>query len=109
MLKINLQLFGRVYDLTEDLSSEPATIKVGTYSYEIKAGFKTVMEIDKLFKDNKPDPVFVKQFLKIALGEKASNELISMNKPIAFYKKIIRVIGDELRGGDDESDSGMSE
>lgn len=106
MLKINLSLFGKVYDLTEDLSSENPVIKVGDKEYEISTGFKTVMELDKLFKENHSDTEFVEKFLKVALGAKASKELLDLNKTLPFYKKIITIIGDEIKGSDDEEESG---
>lgn len=108
MQNINLQLFGKVYDLTEDLSSEAAVIKVGEKEYEINTGFKSVMELDKAFKKGQDDVAFVKEFLSISLGKKATEELIALDKPMKFYKKIIDVIGEEIKGSDDEESGNAS-
>lgn len=109
MLKINLVLFGHVYDLTEDLSTEKSTIKVNEKEYPINDGFKTVMELDKVFKEDIADAAFVEKFLVITLGKAAAKELLDMNLKMSFYKKIIKIIGDEIKGSDDESDSGTAE
>ena len=108
MLKINLALFGKVYDLTEDLSAENPVIKFGDKEYEISTGFKTVMELDKVFKEDNADIEFVSKFLTIALGQQAATELLELNLSMKTYKKIIKIIGDEIKGSDDESDSGTT-
>lgn len=105
MQNIDIKLFGKVYDLTEDLSSEPSVIKVGDKEYKINTGFKSVMELDKVFKQGQSDITFVKAFLEKAFGKKASDELIALDKPMKFYKKIIEIVGDEIKGSDEE-DSG---
>ena len=106
MLKINLALFGKVYDLTEDLSAENPVLKLGDKEYEISTGFKTVMELDKLFKGKDGDMQFVEKFLNIALGKEAAAELLALNLKMKIYKKIIRIIGDEIKGSDDSEESG---
>lgn len=109
MQNINIQLFGRVYDLTEELSSEKSTIKVNDKEYEISDGFKTVMELDKLFKEDTADSTFVEKFLTITLGKVAAKELLALNLKMSSYKRIIKIIGDEIQGSDDESESGNAE
>ena len=108
MHNIDIKLFGKVYDLTEDLSSEASVIKIGEKEYEINTGFKTVMELDKMFKKDQSDTAFVKDFLGTALGKKAADELIALDKPLKFYKKIIEIIGEEIKGSDDEESGNAS-
>lgn len=108
MQNIDIKLFGKVYDLTEDLSSEPAVIKINDKEYEVNTGFKTVMELDKVFKKSQSDIVFVTEFLEKALGKKPAEELIALNKPMKFYKKIIQIIGDEIKGSDEEESGNAS-
>ena len=103
MKEIDLTLFGKVYDLTEDLSSEAPVIKIGDEEFKIDTGFKKVMELDKVFKKNKGDFEFIKDFLEISLGKDQAKILMDKNFPMQVYKKIIKIIGDEIKGTDDES------
>lgn len=108
MQNINLQLFGKVIDLTEELSSEKPKIKLGEKEYEINTSFKTILELDKVFKAKSSDMTFIQKFLNISLGAKAAQELLDLNLSVKSYKKIISVIGDEIKGDSDDENSGNS-
>ena len=108
MQNINLQLFGKVIDLSDELSSENPVLKLGDKEYEIDTRFKVVLELDKLFKANKPDMEFIQAFLSVALGKDAAKEIMGMNLKVKSYKRIIGVIGDEIKGESDDEESGAA-
>ena len=106
MQKINLQLFGKVIDLTEELSSENPKLKLGEKEYEINTSFKVILELDKLFKSQENDVSFIQSFLKTALGAKAATEILNMNLNVKTLKRVVTAIGEEIKGDDDEEESG---
>lgn len=106
MLRIDIQKFGRVYDLTEELSTEKPVVKLGDKEYAFSSSFKTVTELDKAFKKNKDDVEFVKEFLTIAFGKQAADEMLALNLQIKAYKRIIKIVGEELASDDDDENSG---
>lgn len=108
MQKINLQLFGKVIDLSDELSTENPVIKIGDKEFAIDTRFKVVLELDKLFKDKGSDMEFMQKFFVVTLGKKAADELMSMNLNVKSYKKIIKIIGDEIKGSDDDGESGAA-
>lgn len=108
MQAINLQLFGKVIDLTDELSTESPILKLGDKEFEIDTRFKVVLDLDKLFKAGEPDMEFIKKALAITLGKKASEELLEMNLPLKAYKRIIGVIVEEIKGSSDDEESGAA-
>ena len=99
----------KVYDLSSYLQEEKATIKIGEEVFQISDGFNDLLKIDALSnrKDELGTTEFVKEFLKIALGEEAGNRLVSRNYPVKIYMKIMNCI-QEVYGNDDEEQEGAS-
>lgn len=100
----------KVYDLSAYLEEKPATIKLGDEEFTISDGFNDLLKIDALTerKDDLSSTEFVKEFLKIALGEENAKRLIERNYKTSIYIKIMNCI-EEVYGGEiDEEQEGAS-
>ena len=106
MRKINLQFFAQVIDLTDKLSEEKSTIKIHDDVYEVNDGFKTILEVDSLMKNNKKLSQ-VEQLTKMfeaLFGKDSAAKLLEKNYKLAFYKKILESALAVIK--DDNDDSG---
>lgn len=95
----------KVFDLSSYLEEKQATIKLGTEEFAISDGFNDLLKIDALSKRrNEMDTTeFVKEFLKIALGDDVAEKLIAKNYKTNVYLKIMNCI-EEVYSGDDEQE-----
>ena len=100
----------KVYDLSSYLQEEKSTIKIGEEVFQISDGFNDLLKIDALSnrKDELGTTEFVKEFLKIALGEEAGNRLLARNYSVKIYMKIMNCIQEVYGNGDDEEQEGAS-
>lgn len=100
----------KVYDLSSYLQEEKATIKIGEEVFQISDGFNDLLKIDAL--SNRRDELgtteFVKEFLKIALGEEAGNKLLERNYSVKIYMKIMSCIQEVYGNGDEEQEGASS-
>lgn len=94
----------KVFDLSSYLQEEKATIKLGNDTYEINDGFNDMLKVDALSsrKDELSTTDFVKEFLKVTLGEEAALGLIGKNYPTKVYIKIMNCIQEAYSGDSDE-------
>lgn len=102
----------KVYDLSEYLEEKPAIIKLGDEEFKISDGFNDLLKIDALSnrKEDMGSTEFVKEFLRIALGEEEANKLIERNYKTNVYIKIMNCIEEVYRGiSEDENDCPSSE
>ena len=100
----------KVYDLSSYLQEEKSTIKIGEEVFQISDGFNDLLKIDALSnrKDELGTTEFVKELLKISLGEEAGNKLLERNYPVKIYMKIMSCIQEVYGNGDDEEQEGAS-
>lgn len=100
----------KVFDLSSYLEEKKATIKLGDEELVISDGFNDLLKIDALSKrrDEMDTTEFVKEFLKIALGDEVANKLISKNYSTKIYVKIMHCI-EEVYSGDSEQEGASSE
>ena len=100
----------KVYDLSAYLEEKPATIKLGDEEFTISDGFNDLLKIDALTerKDDLGSTEFVKEFLKIALGEENATKLIERNYKTSVYIKIMSCIEEVYSGDIDEEQEGAS-
>lgn len=98
----------KVYDLSSYLEETPSKIKVGEKEYEIRDGFNDLLKIDALAgrQDELGSTEFVKEFLRISLGDEAATELINKNYRTKAYVKIMECIQEVYSGDDTEQESG---
>lgn len=95
----------KVYDLSSYLEEKKATIKLGDEVLEINDGFNDLLKIDAL-SERRADlktSEFVKEFLKIAVGEEKATMLVSRNYSTKVYVKIMNCI-QEVYSGDNEQE-----
>ena len=100
----------KVYDLSQYLEEKKSTIKLGNEEFEISDGFNDLLKIDALSnrKDELESTEFVKEFLKIALGEEVAIMLIERNYKIKVYMEIMECI-EKVYSGDDDDKEGPEE
>ena len=93
----------KVYDLSAYLEEQPAKIKLGADEFVVNDGFNDLLKLDALSnrKDELSSTEFVKEFLKVALGEAVAEKLMARNYKIKVYLKIMNCIEDVI-GGDDK-------
>ena len=100
----------KVYDLSSYLQEEKATIKIGEEVFQISDGFNDLLKIDAL--SNRREELgtidFIKEFLKIALGEEAGNKLLERNYSVKIYMKIMNCIQEVYGNGDEEQEGASS-
>lgn len=102
----------KVYDLSSYLEEKPAVIKLGEEEFEISDGFNDLLKIDALTqrREELESTAFVKEFLKIALGEEAAANLIARNYKTKVYLKIMDCIEEVYSGiSEDEKEGASSE
>lgn len=104
MRKLNLQFFAQVIDLTDQLSNAKSSIKIGGKEYEINEGFKTMLEADKVLKNqNKMSQIdMITKMFEILFGQREANELIEANYPIKFYRRILETALEVIKGDNNE-------
>ena len=107
----------KVFNLSEYLEEKKSVIKLGEDEYEVSDGFNDLLKIDALTnqKDDMDNTEFVKEFLKIALGEEQAQKLIAKNYSTKIYIKIMHCIEEvysDSSGSEDDkegaSNTGMS-
>lgn len=100
----------KVYDLSQYLEEKKSTIKLGNEEFEISDGFNDLLKIDALSnrKDELESTEFVKEFLKIALGEDVAIMLIERNYKVKVYMEIMTCI-EKVYSGDDDDKEGPEE
>lgn len=101
----------KVYDLSAYLEEKAATIRLGDEEFEISDGFNDLLKIDALSnrRDELETSEFVKEFLRIALGEEAAEKLFERNYKFKIYIKIMNCIEEVYSGNDDEQEGASSE
>ena len=100
----------KVYDLSAYLEEKPATIKLGDEEFTISDGFNDLLKIDALSnrRDELSSSEFVREILKIALGEEAATKLFARNYKTSLYIKIMDCIEEVYSGISDEEQEGAS-
>lgn len=100
----------KVYDLSSYLNEEPSKIKFGEDEFEINEGFNDLLKIDALSnrKEELDTTEFVKEFLRISLGDEVAENLINRNYKVKVYVKIMNCIEDVYSGMTDEESSSPS-
>ena len=100
----------KVYDLSSYLNEEKSKINLGGEIYEISDGFNDLLKLDAL--SNRKEELgiteFVKEFLRIALGQEAAEKLLSRNYRTKVYMEIIHCI-EKVYDGDEEQEGASSE
>ena len=101
----------KVYDLSKYLEEQKSTIKLGDDTYEISDGFNDLLKVDALSnKRDEMDPTeFVKEFLRITLGEAQADKLIEKNYKFDIYVKIMNCIEETYSGDADQKEGASSE
>ena len=95
----------KVFDLSSYLEEKPSTIKLGEDEFTISDGFNDLLKIDALSnrRDEMNTTEFVREFLKISLGEESANKLLEKNYKTSVYLKIMKCI-QKVYSGDAEDD-----
>lgn len=106
-MKCNLQKFGKVYDLTAQLSGEKATIVAHGIECTVNDGFSTILKIDKLMKSNISQVEMIQEFFVIVFGQETADALLALDLRINAYKIIMQQVLDIIKG--DEDDEGNAE
>lgn len=102
-MKCNLQKFGKVYDLSAQLSGEKAVIVVHDIKCVVNDGFSTILKIDKLMKSNISQVEMIQEFFSIVFGQETADAIIALDLRISSYKTIMQQVLDIIKGeGDDE-------
>lgn len=103
MKKIDIQFFAHTIDLTDQLSGKKSSIKIKDKEYEIRDGFKTMIEADKLLNNQSKmsQITLITKMFEVLFGTTAANELIEADYPISFYKSILEAALNVLKGDDD--------
>ena len=100
----------KVFDLSSYLKEEKSTIKLGDEIFEISDGFNDLLKIDALSnrREELSTTEFVKEFLRIALGHEAAEQLLSRNYRTKVYMEIMHCI-EKVYGSDEEQEGARAE
>lgn len=96
---------GKLYTLDSKLLTETPEIRIGEKIYPVDNRQKTVLKLQKSIgsQENAEDPMGgVADVLKLALGEKAAQEIEGMNMPYPAYQQLFELVVAAMTGEEPE-------
>lgn len=103
---------GKLYTLDGKYLTDTPEIRIGEKIYPVDNRTKTVKKILKMQKKRKGDDTdidLIDEAVKLALGEKAYNDLNADELPFAAYQKIFELIMSAMVGEEITKDSRFQE
>lgn len=96
---------GKLYTLDSKLLTEAPEIRIGEKIYPVDNRQKTVSKLQKSIgsQENAEDPIGgVANVLKLALGEKAAQEIEDMDMPYPAYQQLFELVIAAMTGEEPE-------